>query len=92
MAPRTSSALPTSRPNTWFMSVISARVRRPAPPATSTMLRASSWPNSGVAAKAPLPHLMSIARPCSPAASFFDRMLAVISGTLSTVAVMSRTA
>lgn len=39
---------------------------------------------------APLPVFTSIARPCSPAASFFDRMLAVMSGTLSTVAVTSR--
>ncbi len=45
-----------------------------------------------VAQNAPLPAFTSITRNCKPAASFFDRMLAVISGTDSTVAVTSRIA
>ena len=41
---------------------------------------------------APLPNFTSIANPSSPAASFFDRIDAVMSGTDSTVAVTSRIA
>jgi hypothetical protein len=63
------------------MSVISARVFRPAPLATATMLWASSRPWLRVSAKAPLPHLDVHHQACRPAASFLDRMLAVISGT-----------
>ncbi len=44
------------------------------------------------AAKAPVPVLTSITRPFNPAASFFDRMEAVISGMDSTVPVTSRMA
>jgi hypothetical protein len=42
--------------------------------------------------KAPLPTLTSSTSDCSPAASFFDRIEAVISGIDSTVAVTSRIA
>ena len=42
--------------------------------------------------KAPLPIFTSSTSELSPAASFFDRMEAVISGTDSTVAVTSRIA
>ena len=42
--------------------------------------------------KAPLPSLTSSTSDCNPAASFFDRMLAVMSGNDSTVAVTSRMA
>ena len=41
---------------------------------------------------APLPNLTSITRPWRPAASFFERIEAVISGIDSTVAVTSRMA
>ncbi|CAB4853701.1 unannotated protein [freshwater metagenome] len=72
------------------MSVMSATVGRPAPVATEAMLCASSRALGSVGMNAPLPHLTSIARPSSPAASFFDRIDAVISPMLSTVAVTSR--
>ena len=42
--------------------------------------------------KAPDPYFTSIANPCRPAASFFDRIEAVISGIDSTVPVTSRIA
>ena len=42
--------------------------------------------------KAPEPDLTSITSPCSPAASFFDRIEAVMRATDSTVAVTSRMA
>ncbi len=42
--------------------------------------------------KAPLPTFTSSTSASSPAASFFDRMLAVIKGSDSTVAVTSRIA
>ena len=42
--------------------------------------------------KAPLPHLTSKIRPCNPAASFLDRIEAVIKSRLSTVEVTSRIA
>ena len=74
------------------MSVISADVCSPAPLATSTRLVASAV---GVAA---LRHEGAVAdlhvehQGPSPAASFLDRMEAVMSGTDSTVAVTSRIA
>ena len=74
------------------MSVSTALVGKPAPVATSTIESASSWAASRVAMNAPLPNFTSIANPSSPAASFFDRIDAVISGTDSTVAVTSRIA
>ena len=45
-----------------------------------------------VGMKAPEPVFTSMTRPCSPAASFFDRIEAVMSATNSTVAVTSRIA
>ncbi len=58
-------------PSTWFMSVISARVGKPAPAATSTMLRASSRAVSmRRCRRRHCRHLTSITRHCSPAASF----------------------
>ena len=74
------------------MSVTSAEQARPAPSATSTMLRASRPAASRSAMNAPLPVLTSRTSASSPAASFFDRIDAVISGTDSTVAVTSRMA
>ena len=74
------------------MSVISAVVGMPAPAATPVMLSASARASAAVAMKAPLPTLTSITSASSPAASFFDRIDAVISGMHSTVAVTSRIA
>ena len=74
------------------MSVISAVVRTPAPLATSTSERASASASAMVCMKAPLPTLTSMISDWRPAASFLDRIEAVISGTESTVAVTSRMA
>ena len=74
------------------MSVISARVGKPAACATSTSDAASARAASRSVQNAPLPTFTSITRPCSPAASFFERMLAVINGSDSTVLVTSRIA
>jgi hypothetical protein len=59
---------------------------------TSTIERASATDSSGVGMKAPEPTLTSITSASSPAASFLERMDAVISGIDSTVAVTSRAA
>ena len=88
----TSTALPAAEASGSFMPVISAEVVSPAPLATSTRLVASSVASRLLAMKAPLPTLTSSTSDCSPAASFFDRIEAVISGTDSTVAVTSRIA
>ena len=80
-------------PSGWFMSVMSARGRagrrRWRPRRCSRRARAAS---SASAMKAPEPVFTSSTRPSSPAASFFDRIEAVISGIDSTVAVTSRMA
>ena len=87
-----SSAFPTVRPRTWFMSVIRAEVLVPAPLATLTMERASLRASSMLSIKAPLPHFKSITRYSSPAASFLERIEAVISSIDSTVPQTSRMA
>ena len=87
----TSSALPTSRPSTWSMSVISAVVDSPAWLATATRLSARSRAIASVSQKAPEPHFTSITSPSRPAATFLDRIELTISGIDSTVAVTSRT-
>ena len=74
------------------MSVISETVGRPAPTATSTRLCARSRAPSSVAMKAPSRSSRPSPAPCRPAASFLDRIEAVISGIDSTVAVTSRIA
>jgi hypothetical protein len=74
------------------MSVSQATVRSPAVPATVTRLSASACAVSRVPAKAPEPTFTSMTRASMPAASFFERIDAVMSGTDSTVAVTSRTA
>ncbi|CAJ7124511.1 Uncharacterised protein [Burkholderia pseudomallei] len=74
------------------MSVSVAAVLIPAPLPTSTMLRASSADCSALGMNAPEPTFTSIASAPTPAASFFDRIDAVISEIDSTVAVTSRTA
>ena len=74
-------------PSTWFMSVISARGRQPgAAGHRRRATRPARVPRRVAAQNAPLPTFTSITSACSPAASFFDRMLAVISGSDSTVA------
>ena len=80
-------------PRHWLMSVSSAAQRSPAPLATPTMLRrrARARPSSE-GRNAPEPTLTSITSASSPAASFFERIEAVISGIDSTVAVTSRIA
>ena len=60
------------------MSVISARVGQPAPFATSTSARASARASSRLAMKAPEPDFTSRISASSPAASFFDRIEAVM--------------
>ena len=84
--------MPAALASGSFMSVISETVGRPAPVATVAMLSASSRAPSSVGMKAPEPVLTSMTRPSRPAASFFDRIEAVISATDSTVAVTSRIA
>ena len=74
------------------MSVSSATVGSPAPPATSTSARASSSAAARSAMNAPEPNLTSITSASSPAASFLDRIEATISGIDSTVPVASRIA
>ena len=88
----TSSALPAEEASGWFMSVISAVVRHPAPLAVETSEPASASASSMLFMKAPLPTFTSSTRASSPAASFFDRIEAVIRSMLSTVAVTSRIA
>ena len=85
-------ALPAQGASDWFMSVSSALSLSPAPWPTATMDLASARDNSGVGMKAPLPTLTSMTNASRPAASFLDRMEAVISGIDSTVAVTSRAA
>ena len=74
------------------MSVSSAVVGRPLPVATSTIARASSSVCSRSGRNAPEPTFTSITSASSPAASFFDRIEATISGIDSTVPVASRIA
>ena len=62
------------------------------PRATSTIERASSAAASRPGRKAPEPTLTSMTSAPSPAASFFDRIEATISGIDSTVPVASRIA
>ncbi len=84
--------MPAAGASGWLMSVKSARLGQPAPVAVSTSARASATASSSRAMKAPEPAFTSSTSPSSPAASFFDRIDAVIRSTLSTVPVTSRTA
>ena len=88
----TSSPLPAAVASGSFMSVTSARVAHPAPVDTSTSACASARAASTSAMKAPFPALTSSTSPSSPAASFFDRIDAVIRSSDSTVPVTSRIA
>ena len=74
------------------MSVRSATIRSPASSATASRLSASAVALSSDGSRAPEPTLTSMTSASSPAASFFERIDAVISGSESTVAVTSRIA
>ncbi len=74
------------------MSVRSAEVGSPLPRATSTIDSASSDAAARVGRNAPDPTFTSITSASSPAASFFERIEATISGIDSTVPVASRIA
>ena len=74
------------------MSVTRQEAAVPRARQVSARPRASSSERSSSGKKAPLPVLTSKTTAAAPVASFFDRMLAVIRGVESTVAVVSRRA
>mmetsp|Transcript_29671 Transcript_29671/g.58772 ORF Transcript_29671/g.58772 Transcript_29671/m.58772 type:complete len:289 (+) Transcript_29671:6213-7079(+) len=88
----TSSALPSDGARGWLISEINALVGQPAKLAVLTKESAKASASSRVFINAPLPTFTSSTKPCSPAASFLDRIDAVIRSRLSTVPVTSRTA
>ncbi len=88
----TSSALPSDAASGWFMSVTTAEVRQPAALAVPTSACANARASSPVFMKAPLPAFTSSTSASGDAASFLDRIEAVIRSRLSTVAVTSRIA
>ena len=90
MHSKTSTELPTFFPKTEFISVMRHLVGTPAPLATSTMLLPTSCAISRVLQNAPFPVFTSMTNASSPAASFFDKIEAVINPTDSMVAVTSR--
>src|SRR5918994_313858 len=91
-ASRISSAFPTAAPRGWSMSVSRQTTSRPARRPSSSMVSARIWASSSVFMKAPSPTFTSSTIASAPEASFFDMMLAAISGTMSTVPVTSRSA
>ena len=91
-ASATSTALPAVRPRHWFMSVSKALQRRPAPSRDTCDALRQVARVLDAGRNAPEPTLTSMTSICGPAANFFDRIEAVISGMLSTVAVTSRMA
>ena len=80
------------RTSGWLMSVIQPLVGSPSAFAVATSSSASACDAAMSGRMAPLPVLTSSTSAPAPAASFFDRMLAVISGSDSTVPVASRIA
>jgi hypothetical protein len=74
------------------MSVIKADAAVPSAREVSTRLRASANALSRSGMKAPSPVLTSKTTAAAPVASFLERMLPVIRGRESTVAVTSRMA
>ena len=86
----TSTALPTARPSGWSIEVSSARVGLPMARPMATMAAASSRARALSFMNAPRPNFTSSTSASMPSASFFDMMLAQISGIDSTVAVTSR--
>ena len=91
-ASRVSSALPTVRPSGPDMSVSSATTCLPDRVPTETSARASRSALATSFMNAPRPTFTSSTSASIPSASFFDRMLATMSGTHSMVAVTSRSA
>ena len=92
MASFTSSPLPAASANGWFISVSNASVGIPAWVPTAQSESDNSRATVMSVMNAPFPTLMSITNDPRPAASFFDKMLAVINPYCSTVAVTSRVA
>ena len=92
MASAVSGPLPTARPSGTSMLVSSATVglpnSRPMPTSVSARVRACS----SVFINAPRPTFTSSTSASMPSASFFDMMLAAMSGIDSTVPVTSRRA
>ena len=88
----TSSQLPAERPSGVFMLVNNARVLTWQALPSLTMESASAAACSRVGMKAAAPNFTSRMSACNPSASFLERMLAVMSGMLGTVAVTSRSA
>ena len=74
------------------MAVSSATVRQPRASPMPIMVSASRRESLGSVRNAPLPTLMSSTSPVRSSASFFDMMLAAMSGMDSTVPVTSRSA
>ena len=79
-------------PRGSFILVIRARAFFPIALAVPTRLTAKASASLKVFIKAPFPHFTSKTRASEPSATFFERILEVISGTDSTVAVTSRIA
>ena len=87
-----SKKLPILRPRGEAMLVMRAVAFFPMALAVPTRLSARRWASSLVFIKAPEPYFTSKTRPSEPSATFFERMLAVMRGMDSTVAVTSRRA
>ena len=92
MHSRISRAFPMARPSGCSISVINTTILVFIARQTSTMERERLVAAFSVGINAPEPVLTSITRPSIPSASFLLKMLAVISGIDSTVAVTSRSA
>ncbi len=74
------------------MAVMTAVTRRPSDLPVRCRLAASASASASERMNAPLPVLTSNTSASAPSANFFERMLAVMSGMDSTVAVTSRSA
>ena len=88
----TSSALPTAHPSGASMSVMIASVLTPAARPIATSDSASRLDSASDFMKAPLPVFTSRTSASIPSAIFLLMIEALISGTLSTVPVTSRSA
>ena len=92
IASSTSSAFPTARPSGSSIALMTATVRRPAAPPIPTIASARGRAAAAVFMNAPLPALTSRTIASLPAAIFLLMTELAISGMLSTVAVLSRSA
>ena len=79
-ASSTSSEWPQARPSGRSIAVSNATVGQPRASPRPIMVLASSIARAGSGMNAPLPVFTSSTRPFSPSASFFDMMLAEMSG------------